>query len=271
MKNSPIGVFDSGLGGLTAVKELQKLLPFEDIIYFGDTSRVPYGTRSSDTIIRYATQDLNFLSTYGIKAALIACGTVSAVALDKIGDKYSFPVIGVIENTVSEALERTKNGKIAIIGTNATIKSGAYERLIKQRSPQTETVSIACPLFVPLVENGHIEKGDPITDAAVSHYLTRVRQFGADTVILGCTHYPIIAYAIGEFLGENTVLINSGKAAAKAMKKLLTEKGLVSDRCSEGNRRFFVSDSVDDFKNYGGIFMNRTITEEVKKIDIEKY
>lgn len=271
MKNSPIGVFDSGLGGLTAVKELQKLLPFEDIIYFGDTSRVPYGTRSSDTIIRYATQDLNFLSTFGIKAALIACGTVSAVALGKVGDRYSFPVIGVIENTVREALESTKNGKIAIIGTNATIKSGAYERLIKERSPQTQTISVACPLFVPLVENGHIEKGDPITDAAVSHYLTRVKEFGADTVILGCTHYPIIAHAIGEFVGESTVLINSGKAAAKAMKRLLLDNNLISDRQTDGERRFFVSDSVEDFKNYGGIFMHRTITEEVRKIDIEKY
>lgn len=269
MKEGAIGVFDSGLGGLTAVKELKKILPDEQIIYFGDTSRVPYGTRSRDTIIRYAKQDLNFLSSFDIKIALVACGTVSAVALDKVKDNYSFPVVGVIESTVRAAIQGTRNSKIAIIGTDATVKSGAYVRLIKELFPECETVSVACPLFVPLVENGHIGEKDPITEKAVEHYLKQVKDFGADTVILGCTHYPIIASAIGNYLGENTLLVNSGREAAKNVRHILEQNNMLAT--GNGSNRYFVSDSIDNFENYGSIFMNDSIMGEVKKIDIEKY
>ena len=270
MKRQPIGVFDSGLGGLTAVKELIKLLPREDIVYFGDTSRVPYGAKSRDTIIRYAKQDLNFLSTFNIKAALVACGTVSSVAIGNIGSNYDFPVIGVIDSTARAACAATKNKKIGIIGTPATVKSASYVNTIAALDPECETVSVACPLFVPLVENGHIGKDDPITGAAVSLYLEKIKAFGADTVILGCTHYPIIAHAIGEYMGEDVTLINSGKEAAKSVKHYLEKNSILTDS-KIGRQRYFVSDSVEDFENLGGIFMRRSIDGEVDKIDIERY
>ena len=167
MRENAIGVFDSGLGGLTAMKELCRLLPREDIVYFGDTSRVPYGTRSADTIIRYARQDLNFLSEFHVKTALVACGTISAVALDKVKNDYPFPVIGVIDSAARAAAFCSENGRIGIIGTPATIKSGAYEKILHEIAPHCDTMSIACPLFVPLVENGHIEKNDPLIVNAI--------------------------------------------------------------------------------------------------------
>ena len=173
MKRQPIGVFDSGLGGLTAVKELIKLLPREDIVYFGDTSRVPYGAKSRDTIIRYAKQDLNFLSTFNIKAALVACGTVSSVAIGNIGSDYDFPVIGVIDSTARAACAATKNKKIGIIGTPATVKSASYVNTIAALDPGCETVSVACPLFVPLVENGHIGK---VEGSVADHSLLALRK-----------------------------------------------------------------------------------------------
>ena len=264
-----IGVFDSGLGGLTAVKELVEILPNEDIVYFGDTSRVPYGTRSRETIISYAKQDLNFLSTFNIKAALVACGTISAVALDSLKDNYNFDVIGVIGSAARAAANATKNKKIGIIGTNATIKSGAYEKALKKICPDIQTVAVPCPLFVPLVENGHIKKGDPITALAVKHYIEQIVNFGADTVILGCTHYPLIAHAIGEFVGEGVALINPGKEAAKTLKEKLAQDGLLSK--DGGDVEFFVSDSVENFEELGSLFMEQSISGEVHKIDIEKY
>lgn len=270
MNNNRVGVFDSGLGGLTAVKQLLEILPREDIVYFGDTSRVPYGAKSVETIIRYATQDLNFLSTFGIKAALVACGTASAVAIPQIKDKYAFPVFGVIESTVAAAVENTRNNKIAIIGTPATVKSDAYAKLIKSSQKDCETISIACPLFVPLVENGHTSKDDPITKEAVKLYLSAVKTFGADTVILGCTHYPILEDAIADFLGKNVTLINSGREAAKAVRQYLEQNDLLSDK-SEGSQKYFVSDSVENFETLGGLFMGRSIDGEVTRIDIEKY
>ncbi len=270
MNKNPIGVFDSGLGGLTAVKELLKILPNEDIVYFGDTSRVPYGAKSKSTIIRYAGQDLNFLSTFNIKAALVACGTVSAVALPKLCDIYPFSVFGVIESTAKAALKATKNKKIGIIGTPATVKSNAYVKKLCELDPSCETLSVACPLFVPLVENGHIGENDPITEQAVKLYLSKIKEFGADTVILGCTHYPIIARAIGEFMGENVVLVNSGREAAKSLRDYLEINNMLSDS-TKGRQRYFVSDSIEGFENLGGIFMHRSINGEVNKIDIEKY
>ena len=270
MNRKPIGVFDSGLGGLTAVKELIKLLPNEDIIYFGDTSRVPYGAKSKETIIRYAEQDLNFLETFDVKACLVACGTASAVAIDKLEDNYSFPVFGVIESTVRAALASTSNKKIGIIGTPATVKSDAYAKKIAQMDKACQTLSVACPLFVPLVENGHIAKDDEITKQVVRLYLSQIKDFGADTVILGCTHYPIIANTIGEFMGEGVTLINSGKEAAKSIYNYLSRNDLLSDN-QTGKCKYFVSDSVEGFETLGGIFMNCSINGDVTKIDIEKY
>ncbi len=270
MNKGAIGIFDSGLGGLTAVKELIKILPEEDIIYFGDTSRVPYGAKSRDTIIRYAKQDLNFLSTFGIKAALVACGTASSVAIDEIKSEYPFPVIGVINSTVNAAISATKNKKIGIIGTPATIKSKAYEQKIKQLAPECETLSVACPLFVPLVENGHIDSEDIIAKETVKYYLSEIKDFGADTVILGCTHYPIIAKTIGDYVGDDVVLVNSGKEAAKSVREYLEKNDMLSEN-KQGSQRYYVSDSVEGFETLGSLFMRRSIDGEVSKIDIEKY
>lgn len=270
MRENAIGVFDSGLGGLTAMKELCRLLPREDIVYFGDTSRVPYGTRSPDTIIRYARQDLNFLSEFHVKAALVACGTISAVALDKVKSDYPFPVIGVIDSAARAAALCSENGRIGIIGTPATIKSGAYEKILHEIAPQCDTMSIACPLFVPLVENGHIEKNDPLIVNAIELYLSRLLPFHADTVILGCTHYPIIAHTIGDYVGRDVRLINPGREAAKTVRDMLAARGLLSER-EAGSHRYFVSDSIENFETLGGIFMRRSINGEVHKIDIEKY
>ncbi len=269
MNRSAIGVFDSGLGGLTAVKELIKILPDEDIVYFGDTSRVPYGTRSRETIISYAKQDLNFLSTFNIKAALVACGTISAVALDTLKDGYDFDIIGVIESAAKAAVTATRNKKIGVIGTGATIKSGAYEKMLKTLCPDVKTMAVACPLFVPLVENGHIKEDDPITCLAVEHYIKQIVDFGADTIILGCTHYPLIAHAIGEFVGESVKLINPGKEAAKTLKEILSQNKLLSN--DGGTHNYYVSDSIENFESLGGLFMEQSISGEVHKIDIEKY
>lgn len=270
MNPNAIGVFDSGLGGLTAMKELCRIMPHENIVYFGDTSRVPYGTRSADTIIRYARQDLNFLSGFDIKAALVACGTISAVALDSIKDDYPFPIIGVIDSAAAAAVSASQNGRIGIIGTPATVKSGAYERSISAADPDCRTISIACPLFVPLVENGHISPDDPLTKGAIVLYLSKLLDFEPDTIILGCTHYPIIAKAISNFVGVDIRLIDPGKEAALAICRLLSLNGLTNDS-GPAKRSFYVSDSTENFETYGGIFMGRSINGEVHKIDIEKY
>ena len=270
MNKNAIGVFDSGLGGLTAMKELCKIMPHEDIVYFGDTSRVPYGTRSADTIIRYARQDLNFLSTFEIKAALVACGTISAVALDTIKSDYSFPIVGVIESAAKAALKISKNRRIGILGTQATVNSGAYERKLTEADPNCKTMSIPCPLFVPLVENGHTDPNDPLTNGAIELYLSKLLPFKADTIILGCTHYPIIAQAIRRFVGSETNLINPGKEAALTISSLLHENGM-SNNAGVGKHSYYVSDSTDNFETYGSVFMGRSINGKVHKIDIEKY
>ncbi len=270
MNDNAIGVFDSGLGGLTAVKELCEIMPGENIVYFGDTSRVPYGTRSRETILRYSKQDLNFLSSFNIKAALVACGTISSVALDSIKDDYDFPIIGVIDSAAAAAVSCTENGKIGVIGTPATVKSGAYETRIKQMLKDAVTLACPCPLFVPLVENGHIDPSDPLVRHAVELYLEPIVRFGADTVILGCTHYPIIARAISEYLGQGIRLVNSGREAARTLCSLLSEKDMRCGR-KQGKCSYYVSDSTENFENIGGVFMCRPICGDVHNIDIEKY
>lgn len=254
-----IAVFDSGLGGLTAMKELCSLMPREDIVYFGDTSRIPYGTRSAETIVRYARQDLRFLSQFDLRAALVACGTISSVALEKIKDDYPFPIFGVIDSAAKAAAAATKNGRVAILGTPATVRSGAYERALPA---DVDRISVACPLFVPLVENGHLDGA--VTEEAVKLYLTKVRDYGADTVILGCTHYPLLSGAISRFL-PGVTLINSGREAAKAIAAALPPSN------GGGTRRYYVSDSTEGFAAVGGIFMQHSIDGEVSRIDIEKY
>ncbi len=270
MKNKAIGVFDSGLGGLTAVKELIKCLPNENIVYFGDTGRVPYGTRSKETIIKYATQDAKFLLNHNVKMIIAACGTVSSVA-SSLGESLPVKFSGVLEPTANAAASATKTGNIAVLGTSATINSHSYKNLLEKINPQLKVFEQDCPLFVPLVENGFTDKDDIIVKSVVERYVSRFKGTDVDTVILGCTHYPLLKAAIGECLGENVKLIDSGRETALFTKKLLEGNNLLSDRINEGEREFFVSDTPHNFEVVAGRFLGRNMKSRAERIDIEKY
>ena len=269
MDTRSIGVFDSGLGGLTAVKRIMTELPNENIVYFGDTGRVPYGTRSKETIIKYSKNDVNFLLEKDVKMIVIACGTVSSTALDVLKKEYNLPILGVVEATSIAAIKACKNGKIGIIGTPGTIKSGSYEKFIKEQNPELETFSAACPLFVPLVENGHFDT--EVAKLVTKEYLEDIKKKGVDTLILGCTHYPLLSKTISEFMGEGVTLINAGSEVAKALKTELGAQNLLKEDGKCGEYSYFVSDNVDGFENLGGLFLERTIDGQVEKIDIERY
>lgn len=270
MKNKAIGVFDSGLGGLTAVKELVKCLPNENIVYFGDTGRVPYGTRSKETIIKYARQDADFLLTHNVKMIIAACGTVSSVAAC-MGESLPVMFSGVLEPTAEAAAKATKTGSVAVLGTSATINSHSYKSHLMRINPGIRVYEQACPLFVPLVENGFISKDDIIVRSVVERYVKRFKDTDVDTVILGCTHYPLLKSAIGECLGDKVTLIDSGRETALYTARLLEEKGLLSDRELEGTREFFVSDTPDNFESVAGLFLSKDMKSSATRIDIEKF
>ena len=271
MDNRPIGVFDSGLGGLTAVRELQRLLPGEDIVYFGDTGRVPYGGRSKDTIIRYARQDVAFLRTFDLKAIVIACGTVSTTALDILAAENDIPVWGVVEPAAAAAAAATRNGRVGLIGTQATIRSGAYERYIAQAAPQVQVLAAACPLFVPLVENGRFRRGDIVAETVAGEYLEPFRAAGVDTLVLGCTHYPLLAEVIGDRMGPEVTLIDVGRTCADAVARRLARMDALSPTGRTGESRYYVSDSVEDFSRLASVFLRRDVEEAVTQVDIWRY
>ncbi len=260
-----IGIFDSGLGGLTALKELLCLTPGEPLVYFGDTGRVPYGTRSAATIVKYASQDAAFLLSQGVDAILVACGTVSTTALRELKEALPVPVIGVVEPAAEAAVKATKNGKIAVIGTPATIRTGSFETALRERMPDATIISRPCPLFVPLVESGFTAPDCEITRLICEHYLAPIRESGADTLILGCTHYPLLAPIISAVL-PGVTLISSGAEAAKAMIALRGQK-------TEGHASvaYYVSDDPALFIASAGNFLGYDISDEVQKIDIERY
>lgn len=269
MDNRYIGVFDSGVGGLSFVKELMRELPGENIVYFGDTGRVPYGTRSPETIKKYAISDMKFLMTHHIKAVVIACGTVSTVAIPTLKKLCDMPIIGVVEPSAIAAVQATRNNKIGIIGTSGTIKSGKYEEEIKEISPDIYTVSVPCPMFVPLVENDMAD-----TEAAyliANEYLEPLIKEGVDTLILGCTHYPLLTNTIRRVMGENVTLIDSGAATAGYVSEFLRTNDLLSDKCAKEQYKFFVSDCIDNFTNVADKFLGRKIDGLVHKIDIENF
>ncbi len=270
MNNKSIGVFDSGLGGLTAVKQIMAELPNENIIYFGDTGRVPYGTRSRDTILKYTRGDIRFLKTFDVKVIVIACGTASSAALPAIKDEFDVPIVGVIDAAVYAAVRATKNKKIGIIGTQGTIKSKEYEKQIAEYDSEMQTFPQACPLFVPIVENGHFDT--PVARLLVEEYLADIKAQGVDTLILGCTHYPLLEKVIGEYMGDGVTLINSGAEVAKYLKKKLTREELLHDETkSDEQYQYYVSDDIAGFEELGGIFLEKEINGQVNKIDIEKY
>ncbi len=256
-----IGIFDSGLGGLTAYRELLSLLPDEHFVYFGDTGRVPYGSRSHDILEKYTRQDINFLISKGADAILAACGTVSSVVLDEVKGDFDVPVIGVVDASAAEALSATKNGTVGVIGTGATISSRAFEKKLLSGGAK-KVISVACPLFVPLVENGYIARDCEVTKLVAADYLASFKESEIDTLILGCTHFPIISEIIADILPSVT-LINSGAAAAKALAKNIKSRG-------GAKSEFFVSDSPVNFDEVARIFLGGE-TVSAQKIDIEKY
>lgn len=270
MDNRPIGVFDSGLGGLTAVKQLEQVLPGESIVYFGDTGRVPYGSRGNDTILRYAKQDMAFLLSQNVKAVLAACGTVSSVA-HRAGEALSVPFIDVIGPSAKAAAAATKNGKIGVIGTAATIASDSYRSALLRINHKLEVFPQPCPLFVHLVESGFVSPQDEVTRLVAERYLAPIRAAGVDTLILGCTHYPIIAPTIASVMGRGVTLIDSGREAALAMTRCLQEKDLL---CQEGTQRdvgYFVTDTPENFMNVAELFLGHSVEGRTQRIDIESY
>ena len=261
-----IGIFDSGLGGLTAVKELHRLLPQESLRYFGDTGRVPYGTRSADTIRKYAQQDAAFLLSLGVDAILVACGTASTTALSELQASLPVPVVGVVEPAAAAAVKATKNRRIGIIGTPATIRSGAFEKAIAALDDGIATVSVACPLFVPLVENGFTSPDCEITRLVCRHYLATIRDSHVDTLILGCTHYPLIAEAIASVL-PGVTLISAGAEAARTIAEMRRDRS--ADEAPE--TRYYVSDDPTMFTASASLFLGADVKGQVEKIDIERY
>ncbi|MBQ7125290.1 MAG: glutamate racemase [Clostridia bacterium] len=259
-----LGIFDSGLGGLTALKELRRLTPGEELIYFGDTGRVPYGTKSEATIKKYALQDAAFLVSKGVSAILVACGTVSTTALSDLKSAFSIPIIGVVEPAAEAAVKATTNGKIGIIGTSATIRSGAFKKAISALDSKITTYSQDCPLFVPLVENGFSSPDCEITKLTCEHYLKGLKNSGIDTLILGCTHYPIIAETIGNYL-PNVKLINTGAEAASRLVQIIGKKEGAAD-CS-----YFVSDDAKLFTTSASLFLGNDITGMVSSVNIESF
>lgn len=267
MDSRPIGVFDSGLGGLSVVKELERILPNESIEYFGDTGRVPYGTRSRETIRAYAIQDEEFLLSKDVKMIIAACGTVSSVAADT-AISLPVPFLGVVEPAAKAAANATKNGRIGVTGTSATISSGAYEKCLKSINPDFEIISVDCPLFVPIVESGFIDKDDELTYIAAKRYLDKIAGFGVDTLILGCTHFPLISDTISRVMGENVTLISAGKSAAVECAKLLEENDMLCLSKAKPSRNFYVTDRPEGFYKTADLFFSGEFNGEVSQVAI---
>ena len=251
-KDAPIGVFDSGLGGLTVTREIMRNLPAEKIVYFGDTARVPYGSKSRLTVQRYARQIVRFLKTQDIKAIVVACNTATAFALNEVREEAGIPVIGVIEPGARVACAASANGRIGVIATKATISSQAYTDQIRAIRPDAKVISKACPLLVPLVEEGWLH--DTITDEIIMRYLDEVLEHGIDTLILGCTHYPLLRSAFRKLLGDSVRLINPAYETALSLSALLAEKDLLAADSSTNTGhnicRFFVSDEAERFSDF---------------------
>ena len=264
----PIGVFDSGLGGLTVVRELVKLMPSEDIVYFGDTGRVPYGTKSNETIIKYAKQDENFLLSKGVKLIVAACGTVSSVA-SSTKELLPVPFIEVVSHASKRAAEATKCKKIGVIGTPATIKSNSYKKHILSLDPSAEVYQVECPILVPLVEAGWIDRNDAVTVATVERYLKPLKDEGVDVLIMGCTHYPVLTDIIGDYMGDSVTLVNTGEYTSKAVLNYLTENDMLNSKDEEGTHKYFVSDTTTAFSKTASILMGYDVKGSVERVDIE--
>ncbi len=271
MDTRPVGVFDSGLGGLTAIRSLRRILRGEDLIYFGDTARVPYGGRSKETILQYARQDIKFLREFHPKAIVIACGTVSTTSLKELrAENPDLPIIGVTDPVCARAADVTKNKRVGVIATSASIRSGAYEAALKNLDGEIQIFSKACPLFVPLVENGRFRRGDIVIETIAREYLTPLIHAGIDTLILGCTHYPLLSEVLRDICGAGVELVSAGEESAYALKRLLKSRDTLGDPDHNGVTGFYVSDRTEDFENIASVFLGENIHHTARRVDIEK-
>jgi glutamate racemase len=260
-KESAIGVFDSGIGGLTVLQKIMETLPKENTVYLGDTARAPYGTKSVETVLRYSFENTEFLVQKGVKAVVVACNTSTAIALPQLRDSLSIPVIGVIAPGVRKAIQSTRNNKVGVIGTEATIQSGAYTRALKKADAAVEVYSRACPLFVPLVEEGWTD--NDVVEMTVNAYLGSLKQSGIDTLILGCTHYPLLKKVIRKFMGSSVRLVDSAEETAKEVESAL-KKAALTKKKSKALHSFFVTDAPDRFIKVGRRFLGEKVESAVR-------
>lgn len=272
---APIGVFDSGVGGLTVVREIVRQLPNENIVYFGDTARVPYGSKSQNTIIRFSEQIIRFLKTKEVKAIVIACNTASALALDAVRDEFDIPIMGVIVPGARAAVETTQNHKVGVVATDATVRSGMYTKVIQEMDPSIEVVEKACPLFVPLVEEGL--KKHQVTQLMIQYYLESMKKTDIDAMILGCTHYPLLRSRIREYMGENIQIVNPAYETAMDLKRVLAEYDMTNHGEAEqsaepfyGHYEFYVSDMAEKFRTFANTVMPFDVPE-TNVVNIEAY
>lgn len=271
LKTAPIGVFDSGVGGLTVVREIMRQIPNERIVYFGDTARVPYGSKSKETVTRYSEQIVRFLRTFQVKTIVVACNTASACALDTLEQDIDIPIIGVVKPGAKAAAEVTRNGRIGVIATEATIGSQIYTEYIKELNRDVTIYGKACPLFVPLVEEGLLE--DPVTDEIARRYLAELIDIDIDTLLLGCTHYPLIRSTLGRIAGEGVTLVNPAYETALELKNMLQSLDLLNDETSglgSNQYRFYVSDKAEKFVRFANSIIKYGILS-AKAINIEEY
>lgn len=268
---APIGVFDSGVGGLTVAREIMRQIPNERLVYFGDTARVPYGNKSKETVTKYSRQIVRFLQTQKVKAIVVACNTASAYALEEIEKELDIPVIGVVKPGARVAAEATRNKKVGVIATAGTIQSHIYTDYIQGIQSDIQVIGKACPLFVPLVEEGLLE--DPVTDEIATRYLNELKDIDIDTLILGCTHYPLIRSTVGRIMGEGVTLVNPAYETARELKLLLEKEGLLNpstQRLGTNQYQFFVSDGADKFKTFANSILKYGILS-AQIIHIEEY
>lgn len=273
MVEKSIGIFDSGIGGLTVVKEIINVLPSENTIYLGDTARVPYGTKSSQTIKRYALEDAQFLLNQGIKLLVIACNTASSVGTSFLKERLNMPIVEVIGPGARKAAASTRIGKVGVIGTEATIRSGAYTSQIKKINPDIEVVSKPCPLFVPLAEETWEDGKDEsflsqLKALAAERYLTEFKEKGIDTLVLGCTHYPLLKCTIDAFMGEKVILVDSAEETAKEVSRVMKEMSLNNKLNTKGQHKYFVTDAPERFTKLGMRFLDAKL-EEVQQIEVK--
>ena len=267
MDTRPIGVFDSGVGGLTVVKQMMKTLPHENIIYFGDTARLPYGTKSKNAVTKFSKQIVRFLLTKDVKAVVIACNTASSNSLEALRQTFEIPIFGVVKSGVKEALRPTKNKRVGIIGTAATIRSKAYERLIAQADDSIQVYAKPCPLFVSLVEEGWTDNA--VARLTAENYLKELVAEDIDCLVLGCTHYPLLKKCIGETVGENINLVDPAKATAKMVKAFLSEKKMLHKKENVAEHFFYISDAADTFDMMCKKALKKAYSPEI--VDIEAY